>query len=545
MKHRICFGLFSLCIIFSAAAGLLSSAVTSQSNDYDDLLQFFKEWREFEAPEFHNGVPDYSAEAMAAQERRIPEFMQRLQSFDTSGWTLPQRADYEIIRAEINGLKFNHEVLRPWARIPLFYAVVQSYEADVPAREVPEIDGVLNIFQHSFPLNEESQDVFKRKLAAIPGVLAAARKNLVEEAGYLWLAGIRQKKGESAALGQLAERFQDTNPELAALAQRAQTAVDEYAYWMEQKQPHIDPYSGIGKENYSRYMKEVHLVPYSWEEQLELVQRELDRSLTALAMEEHRNRHLPKLFPAASLEERRDMEKKAVAAFLDFMRSEDIFSVPDYMHLDDEVGSYTPPERLDFFSHISARDPLPLTCHQIHWLEKQRELRNHDPIRGQALLSKIWDSRAEGLATAWEELMMQAGILADRPRARELTHILLAFRAVRAIGGLKLHSGEWTLEEAIDYAVNTTPRGFVSPESNTIFNDYMLYLSQPGYGTSYVIGKLQLERLIQDRRTQLGDNFNQKEFWDDYFSRGVIPASLLRWEMTGLDDEMQELWKRP
>ena len=25
---------------------------------------------------------------------------------------------------------------------------------------------------------------------------------------------------------------------------------------------------------------------------------------------------------------------------------------------------------------------------------------------------------------------------------------------------------------------------------------------------------------------------------DDYFSRGIIPASLIRWEMTGLDDEM-------
>jgi hypothetical protein len=208
MNHRIWIIFFSLCIIFSAAAGPLSTAATTQSSDYEDLLQFFKEWREFEAPEFQNGVPDYSAEAMAEQERRIPEFMQRLQSFNTAGWTLPQRADYEIIRAEINGLKFNHEVLRPWARIPLFYAVVQTYEADVPAREVPEIDGVLNIFQHSFPLNEESQAVFKQKLAAIPGVLEQARKNLVEEAGYLWLAGIRQKKGESAALGRLAERFQ-------------------------------------------------------------------------------------------------------------------------------------------------------------------------------------------------------------------------------------------------------------------------------------------------------------------------------------------------
>jgi uncharacterized protein (DUF885 family) len=120
---------------------------------------------------------------------------------------------------------------------------------------------------------------------------------------------------------------------------------------------------------------------------------------------------------------------------------------------------------------------------------------------------------------------------------------MLAFRAIRAIGGLKLHSGEWNLEEAIDFAVKKTPRGFVSPGSRTIFGDYALYLSQPGYGTSYVIGKLQLDRLIKDRAVQLGDRFRLKDFFDDYFALGMIPASLIRWEMTGLDDQMQKLWE--
>jgi uncharacterized protein (DUF885 family) len=177
----------------------------------------------------------------------------------------------------------------------------------------------------------------------------------------------------------------------------------------------------------------------------------------------------------------------------------------------------------------------------IHWLEKQREKYNNHPIRGQALLYNIWDSRAEGLATGFEELMMQAGIVEDSPRARELFHIMLAFRAIRAIGELKLHSGEWTLQEAIDFAVEKTPRGWISHDSNTIWGDYAIYMSQPGYGTSYVIGKLQLDRLISDRHFQLGDRFIIKDFFDDYFERGVIPASLLRWEMTGLGDEMKKL----
>jgi len=511
--------------------------------EYEDLVRFFEEWREFQKPRIVNGVPDYTAQAMAEQKRRIPEFKKRLSAFDCKGWPIPQQVDYEIVRAEINGLEFDHRVLKPWARNPVFYAVIQMSEPDVPAREGPEIHGVLNVFEHSFPLNETSRAIFKDKLSAIPAILSQAKQNLVEEAGDLWLFGIRKKKRESASLAELANRWDTGDPELAALARSAKAAVDDFIVWLEENRQGMKAFSGIGKAEFDRYMKDVHLVPYTWQEQLELIERELGRSLAALALEEHRNRRLPQLKPAASLKEQQKRMKQSVAAFMDFLRKKEIFTVPDYMRLDDEVRSYIPPEELDFFTHVNYRNPLPLICHQIHWLEKQRELRNKHPIRGKALLSNIWDSRAEGLATGFEELMMQAGLLEDHPRARELVHIMLAFRAIRAIGGLKLHSGDFTLEEAIQYGVEKTPRGFIRADSNTLWGDYGLYLSQPGYGTSYVIGKIQLDKLIADRAAQLGEEFRLKDFWDDYFKRGVIPASLLRWEITGLDDEMQKIWE--
>jgi len=236
--------------------------------------------------------------------------------------------------------------------------------------------------------------------------------------------------------------------------------------------------------------------------------------------------------PAPSLEELQQRAERYVGELMDFLRDQEIFTVPDYMNLDDQasVSSYLPEDRRDFFPQTSYHHPLPLLCHQVHWLEKQREERYRHPIRSKALLYNIWDSRAEGFATGFEEMMMQAGLLR-------------AFRCVRAIGGLKLHSGDFTMEEAIAYAEEKTPRGWIQPWSNTIRGDYAIYLSQPGYGTSYVVGKNQLERLIADMAAQLGTGFRLKDFFDDYFTRGVIPASLIRWEMTGLDDEMQELWQ--
>ena len=38
---------------------------------HDDLIALFGEWRDFERPEFRDGVPDYGAEAMARQHAEL------------------------------------------------------------------------------------------------------------------------------------------------------------------------------------------------------------------------------------------------------------------------------------------------------------------------------------------------------------------------------------------------------------------------------------------------------------------------------------------
>jgi len=128
---------------------------------------------------------------------------------------------------------------------------------------------------------------------------------------------------------------------------------------------------------------------------------------------------------------------------------------------------------------------------------------------------------------------MGAGLYDRNPRGKELVYIMLAFRAVRAIMDLELHSGKLDLESAVDYAVETTPYGWVLRDGSTIWGDAAIYLSQPGYGTSYVIGKVQVEKLIAEYSAQKGSSFRLQDFLDDFFSRGLIPQSLIHWEMTG------------
>ena len=50
---------------------------------------------------------------------------------------------------------------------------------------------------------------------------------------------------------------------------------------------------------------------------------------------------------------------------------------------------------------------------------------------------------------------------------------------------------------------------------------------------SYVAGKLDIEQLLAVRARQLGDAFTMEAFMDEFAAAGLIPASLLRWELTG------------
>ncbi len=50
-------------------------------------------------------------------------------------------------------------------------------------------------------------------------------------------------------------------------------------------------------------------------------------------------------------------------------------------------------------------------------------------------------------------------------------------------------------------------------------------------------------KLFRDRANQLGDDFVLKEFMDEFYDSGSIPMSLIRWEMTGYDDEIEKLWQ--
>ena len=100
---------------------------------YAELESLFADWRAFEHPPLRDGAPDYGATAMARQHAALKDYQARLAAIDASAWPVADRVDYELLRAEMHGMDFNHRVLRPWARDPAFYTTVWTEQSDTPA----------------------------------------------------------------------------------------------------------------------------------------------------------------------------------------------------------------------------------------------------------------------------------------------------------------------------------------------------------------------------------------------------------------------------
>lgn len=530
-------------------AGKAANADTLTSPDYDDLLTLFADWRAFESPPLLDGAPDYTAAGFAARHDDFVALRARLQSFDIAEWPIPQQVDWHLVRAEMNGYDFNRRILQPWVRDPAFYNTIWTYRSDVPAHEGPTHHALVELWTYDFPLSDAEQRRLARELAVIPPLMKQAQSNLKGNARDLWITGIRDIRQQRAGLDEIAEKVGDAaSDELLDIIAASKTATDELIAWLEAQADSKTGPSGLGKDNYTWYQQNVHLVPLTWEDEVRLLKRELDRAWSSLKLEEQRNRDLPPMVAASTPDEYDRMANDAIERIMKFLKDKDIVTITDYMKpaLQERTGSFVPEETRNFFWIAAHYDPAPLFTHFYHWFELARMDRepHESPIRQGALLYNIFDSRNEGTATAVEEIFMHAGLYDDSPRSRELVWIMLAQRAARGLGSLYAHANEMTMEEAGAVHTNWTPRGWMKTEKELLIFEQHLYLRQPGYGTSYVTGKYLLERTLADYAKQLeerGEEFQLKNFFDRLNAIDSIPISLGRWEMTGLDDEIVRL----
>lgn len=525
----------------AATAAIAHTGPPSGPLGHAELVALLSEFKAFRKPATAHGVADYSLEAIRQKRAGVARFHERLQQMNVAAWPRPQQVDWLLVRSMLDQYDFELAVSRPWARDPGFY-----------------LDPLLQTAFTELPVEGEALASLQQKLRAVPPSLAAAQRNLdavAADFADLALRNLERADGvgheqpvrpvpPAGVIGwyeDLLSRARTQQPELVRDVEAASRSLVAYRDWLEANRPQMTGKAGVGRANLEWYLKHVKLLPWNTDQLLLLGQREFERMTAFLALERHRNRALPELQPAASKEEYERRIAEADRHIRRFIVEQDLLTIPDYVgEFDHNVPWMVRPGGLNFWEQVQFRDPRPDHVHAVipgHRFDQL--LADHDthPIRA----GYSDGARVEGWAVYLEEAFLQAGLLQELPRTRELFYIFGIKRAVRVNADLRMQLNEMTVPEAVSYMRSRVP--WLDEDVARV--DAEIYLRQPpGYGFGYTIGKIQVDQLLADRSRQLGDKFSPRRFHDEFLAAGRMPVALIRYELTGLDDEIRQMWQR-
>lgn len=474
----------------------------------------------------------------------LADMQAMLQDMAVADWDRGQQADYLALRAAMDQQDFTLQVSKPWERDPGFYVDrmqrLTFVDLPVAGEELAELRAGLQS-------TVELVATAKRNLRNVPTDFAAlAIHNLTQPDGVGHGHPYRAvpPQGVIGWYGDLLQRAKQSQADLVAEIETARDAVKSLHAWLLENQSSMTAKAGVGEELLDWYLTQVKFMPYSSDDIEAMAERELERTWAFYALEQHRNRALPELTLPKS---RAEYEARIASVDRDvraFMKRESFITIPDYIPSDfREIGFNVPWIERDggpnYWEQIQYRDPSPDHWHAVipgHKVDARMLATIEHPIR-----RHFRDGgRMEGWALYLEETPLQLGFYENRPRTRELIYNFGIFRSARTLGDVRLQRNEISIPEAVTFWRSKTPW----LDANVARVDAEIYLRRPpGYGLGYTIGSFQMYKLLADRKQQLRDEFVLGEFHDQVMAAGAMPVALIRYELTGLDDEVQRFWE--
>ena len=538
---------------------LISAAVSLWAQDtapLNKLADDFWTWRAKYAPfngddvprmERPGGVRDWSRAGIDKRRKDLAEFETRWKKIDPRSWPIDKQVDYRLVGSALSRVRWELDVNPSWRRDPTFY-IGQTLTALVEALTVPA------------PYDEAHSREILTRIENIPSILEQAAKNLAKppapfaRVAIQALENIRPHLHEMAIA--LAKSTTLKEQELYGATDRASEALEKYRNYLEQLLPSLPNETALGRNAYVFFLKNVALMPYSPEELLAMGHQEWSRAVAFEAYETNRNKNLPSLTIAQSVDswikDAADKERQV----REFLESHDILTVPawvqhwtlrltpDYLRAVGftETDDFTSPSRLKenciryvpepsanlgYFWRATAMDPRPICVHEGipgHYFQLCLSWKHEDQIR-----RHYYDSGAnEGIGFYAEEMMLQAGLFDDSPHTREIIYNFMRLRALRVEVDVKLALGQFRLDEAAKYLHDNVPM-----DEQTARQEATAFSTGPGQAIDYQIGKLQIMKFLAEAQMKQADHFSLRAFHDFVWKNGNVPISLQRWEFLG------------
>ncbi|RJO68939.1 MAG: DUF885 domain-containing protein [Myxococcales bacterium] len=134
---------------------------------------------------------------------------------------------------------------------------------------------------------------------------------------------------------------------------------------------------------------------------------------------------------------------------------------------------------------------------------------------------------SEGWAFYCEEMMAAAGCQ-SHPKERLLQLRDTLFRAYRVVIDVGLHTKTIKFSAAVNLLVEQVGVGAANAEA-----EVRRYCQMPTQPMSYLIGHMEIKKLLADYKRKKGGNFLLRQFHDDLLAHGTIPLSMIR-QLMGL-----------
>lgn len=542
-----------------------------------ELLQLAQDFRNFRSPLFRprtwrpthhvDGVPDYAA-VRKQQMDGLAAFREKLDSIDPRSWPVHDQVDYLLLRSEMDDVYFEQYILNEVETNPAYY-VEQA------------IDPLAAELRTTVPYSDEKATAIIAAFDRTGAIVDQARRNIVlqdaapelAQMGIRYVEDIRDKYTAGVTL------FEPHFPAakraaLRSAATRAARDLEAYGKWMQANLGKMKGEAHVGKANLLWFMRRVNFVPWSLDELLSLAEHEKNRFLMSIEIEETKNAGLKEL-TMPTTDEWIDWFRLTYLQTKYFLKANDLISFHPYIGesflargtwQDPFGGIGNRPGLLGFplepkpehtkrlfvvpedhwFTHsywerTMRLDPITDFQHSDwpgHYFEAEVTKRNPCPVRAIHTDTGF----AQGWAHYWEELFLNMNYPYLRgPRTRELTYNFLLLRAVRVPMDMGLSMGDLSVDEAVQYQIDRVP----SMEEHVSRAEVNMYVRWPYQSTSYIVGKKQIEQMLGETIAANGYSINWREFHDALLQYGQIPPALVRWELTGNSDQVDEFWDDP
>jgi len=514
---------------------------------------------------YDNRLADYSPAAVRQMIRTLKQYGSRLAAAQKTLTSAQDSIDFQLVKSNVDVALLHLDKIGWYKKSPQLYVD----EA---------LNGIyyLTISQHA-PMEGKLPPILAR-IKAIPALLTTGRQN-IRKPPAVWVQSARQTLDATQEFFRvlsedLTGEFPNRATEIARAVTSARDAMNDFQTWLSSIETGEDKGFAIGKDAFDYLLRNQYFLGYDSDSLLKIGESLLEWSQQVYADYEkvidsqHQTGQdsvfVPASFTRQDILDYYQWEVEQVRLFLEM---NEIITIPDdiadvtvietpiflrplhggiayepagpfdslqqalfYVRpLPDSMDRSQLEARYRFVHRRGFKGSVVHEAYPGHHLQMQMASRNPDPVRK-------WQRNlmmAEGWALYCEEMMYADGLYGpDNPQ--QWLGILggIRFRAARIVADVKLHTGQFTYDECVDWMTKAL-ESETEADEQYIRTEVRRYTYTPTIQMCYLMGKREIEMLKEATMRRDGANFSERAFYDRILSEGSVPPALL-WQILGL-----------